>query len=86
MVDSHDSLPLQGDVYRLDFENGRPTRWVLKAARPNLMATVMPSMAREWAIGRQLVVALGVKDKQQVLYTAAYSTRCPEESTVQLSS
>lgn len=55
---------LQGVIYSLDFADGVPTGWVLKADAGNATAKFMPPMLLEWVLGRALVKALGSHHEQ----------------------
>ena len=45
-------------MFKLCFKDGLPAGWVLKLVTGHVWAPLMPAMAREWAIGRQLVESL----------------------------
>ena len=52
-------LCVQGVVYELVDENGKPLNLVLKAVRSGAkawMSNMLPSMEREWAIGQRLAM------------------------------
>ena len=57
---------LQGVVYNLDFADGSPTGWVLKADAGSFTAKAMPPMLLEWVLGRSLLKALGQKKQGAV--------------------